>query len=700
VAGDIASWLPVVRQAIVIERASAGLAAGAPAPAPAAPAADASHQLAISDFLSIAAELTGTRREALDLHITLSGYFGQYIDGPRLGAALGWPPAQADRELASAYDYVRWAMAILAVARSADACEHVRGIVAQAGPGLRWAGLTEDQREALAVHVGSAGFAKPAATTCAVCSPAFAGVYDKVRGLALPGLLMTLTGQGRDDEDERRRVLAGLQPRHSAPSQAAAPAQAATAAEPAAQVTDAISAEALPATAVSAGTVSASTVSASTVSADTLSADTLSAGAAQPAAALGLFPRLILGAARLLHADPNGQLVQFAYRHSTEVAAAVFAVAGAAATAGIFLAGPMAPAAPAPQAAPSVSATSGTPPPAPSQGQLTGPSAAPGPTAGGGPTSGTGNGPGVTGPSGPSGPLAPTSPASLVPTTPTSTASATSTASSVPPPSGGSTFAGPFQVTFDLTGLSFTQADIDGAWVTRRVLPSKTTFSVTLAAGSHTLQLPSAGAWTSLPFQVNHDGTVSYPGGDMGVLSGTGTTTLHASSTVAITVDVSATSHTEFGVSGCGWLYSSSPQRLRVLPGNYLFWYNTYPANSSVPFTITASGLITYDSSAAAVLTGAGSATLGVKPRTIQVDARASTYQAFGVQYAGAVYPTSAARSYTLIPGTYAVQMRKGPNSYDVAPFTIASNGTVSYDAAKYPGWFAGAGSTTLRVVR
>jgi hypothetical protein len=268
-------------------------------------------------------------------------------------------------------------------------------------------------------------------------------------------------------------------------------------------------------------------------------------------------------------------------------------------------------------------------------------------------------------------------------------------------------------VTFDLTGLSFQGAIVDGASVAQanvsgKVNPATTAFQTPLTAGSHVLQFPGLqlpgappGRRSSFPFQVNGDGTVSYPAdGDGGVLSGAGTTTLRASATTPITVDMSATSHSWFGVGGVGYLHASSPQYLKLVPGTYTFIVDTYPANSSFPITITTSGLISYDSSSAAVLTGAGSATLGVKTKTIKVDATKSSYPAFGVVNAGGVYPVSSARDYTLMPGTYAVQMRTGPNQYDRAAFTLNPDGTVSYDAGKYPGWFAGVGTTTLRVVK
>jgi hypothetical protein len=271
-----------------------------------------------------------------------------------------------------------------------------------------------------------------------------------------------------------------------------------------------------------------------------------------------------------------------------------------------------------------------------------------------------------------------------------------------PPASSGPGPDGRFVVTMNLTGLSFNAADIDNAPVTNGINPSKQAFRVPLSQGSHVLQLPAyPGPWTAFPFQVTSKGTVSYDTSqDGGVLTGAGTSTLGAISTATVTVDVTATSYTSVAISGCGWYPGADRQQCRLVPGNYSLDLQTYPLPEEIPFRITPAGAISYDGTAASVLTGSGTSTLGVAAKTITVDATASSSGKFELNAAIGWRAAGTPWQYKLAPGTYALVLPTPvTNQYAKVLFTITSTGTVSYDTSQHPGWLTGAGTTTLHLM-
>jgi hypothetical protein len=257
-------------------------------------------------------------------------------------------------------------------------------------------------------------------------------------------------------------------------------------------------------------------------------------------------------------------------------------------------------------------------------------------------------------------------------------------------------------VTFDLTGLSFNAAVVDNAPATSGINPSKQTFQVRLSQGSHVLQFPAypGGPFTAFPFQVTSNGTVSYDNSqDGGVLTGAGTRTLGAISTATVTVDATATSYSSIGISGCGWYPGAIKHQCRLVPGNYSLDLQTYPIGY-IPFRITSAGTISYDGTAASVLTGSGTSTLGVATKTITVDATASSYSMFELNAATGFRPAGTPWQYKLSPGTYALVLPTSvTNQYTEVLFTITSSGTVSYDTSQHPGWLTGAGTTTLHLM-
>jgi hypothetical protein len=103
--------------------------------------------------------------------------------------------------------------------------------------------------------------------------------------------------------------------------------------------------------------------------------------------------------------------------------------------------------------------------------------------------------------------------------------------------------------------------------------------------------------------------------------------------------------------------------------------------NNSVQFTVAADGTVNYDPSLNGVLSGRGTTTLVVNGVTVAVDATAlqASVPSLTLDPASAIEPTNAPFTITVLPGPHAFAQ---PFTNDVVQFTVAADGTISYDAS------------------
>ncbi|WP_026425112.1 RNA polymerase sigma factor [Actinokineospora inagensis] len=170
-------------------------------------------------------------------------------------------------------------------------------------------------------------------------------------------------------------------------------------------------------------------------------------------------------------------------------------------------------------------------------------------------------------------------------------------------------------VTIDVTGLSYETFTVSGQ---AGVLNAHNTHELKLAPGPHTLTV-SAGP--KVAFQVTQDNRVEYDPSLEGTLTGAGTPSLvvHGHRVTLNTDDVSYYNVT---VTGTGWPTASTRSRY-LLPGKHAM---VFPAGKQLPFTVTGNGQVTYDHSLDTLLTGRDTSTLAVHGYQITLDTRELSY--------------------------------------------------------------------------
>ncbi|NUS09189.1 MAG: hypothetical protein HOV97_42280 [Nonomuraea sp.] len=107
-------------------------------------------------------------------------------------------------------------------------------------------------------------------------------------------------------------------------------------------------------------------------------------------------------------------------------------------------------------------------------------------------------------------------------------------------------------------------------------------------------------------FRVTADGRVDVDAEWSARLTGTGTTTLTATG-LPVTVDATAVTYAQFGVSGTGWRDTRVAQPLRLFPGEHAY---VTPSNALTPFTVESSGLVDYAARYDTMFGGRGTRTL------------------------------------------------------------------------------------------
>ncbi|MGW5741998.1 RNA polymerase sigma factor [Amycolatopsis sp. NPDC003861] len=555
-------------------------------------------------------------------HLRLTKERGRHVVGAELARELGRPVDVVNRQLQRSRLRMLDAIAALVLARTGRAdcaglCEVLDADQLRAGRRLL---LDPERTRAVLKHAGG----------CATCSPRVDEAQDYSRWALGPGLLRLA-----DDEEERRRALVALLDRLGEGGISSAPAQAAALAVPVP----------LAGPANLAGRLLAS----------------------RPA-----LLRKVDGVTRFARDNPDvaHRIVAAATGGLAAAAAIVAAVLSGSDGGGVppVAASPRAPGTTAPAVAvPTVSAPAAVPV------ALTAPKSTPPPTT----TSPESPEPPAPGSSAvrpavalppPTTAAPPTSTATVPPTTappttsnpPTTIPPTTAPPTTTPPPT--TTTPHPQPITIDATGLSYTTITISGVGVR----DSRQAQTLNLTPGPHTLATP---AGQVLPFVVTDDYRVRYDQAPGGPLDGYGSSTLTVRGH-EIAFDVSDVDYYTMAVSGTGFPAPQPVRHLRLLPGAH----SVVTANgNSLPFTVTATGGITFPAGSPGLLTW--------DDRTLAVHGLPVTLDATGVDYAnltvsGAGWPApQAIRTFRLLPGTHSVVTANG-NS---VPFTITTAGTVTY---------------------
>jgi hypothetical protein len=137
-----------------------------------------------------------------------------------------------------------------------------------------------------------------------------------------------------------------------------------------------------------------------------------------------------------------------------------------------------------------------------------------------------------------------------------------------------------------------------------------------LLPGIHQLFYNSGGGQTALvTCEVRVDGTVTYAPALEGILTGAGTATLTIAG-IAIVIDARPAAVATVFIGGVGWLDTTSPVEVRLLPGTHALLYaRTGGGNIEVLLNVTASG-IDYPASRDGQLAGRGTRTLTINRST------------------------------------------------------------------------------------
>jgi len=193
-----------------------------------------------------------------------------------------------------------------------------------------------------------------------------------------------------------------------------------------------------------------------------------------------------------------------------------------------------------------------------------------------------------------------------------------------------------------------------------------------LAPGPYT---PATPAGQVLPFRVAPDYTVGFDPAWAGTLTGDGSSALVVRGH-GITFDVSDVDYYTMAVGGTGFPAPQPVRHLELLPGPH----RVVTANgNSLPFTVTASGGITFPDDPHHLLTWDGSGVLAVHGLPVTLDATDVDYANTTVSGAGWPAP-QAVRTFRLLPGTHSVVTANG-NS---VPFTVTADGTVTYATDRF----------------
>ncbi len=222
---------------------------------------------------------------------------------------------------------------------------------------------------------------------------------------------------------------------------------------------------------------------------------------------------------------------------------------------------------------------------------------------------------------------------------------------------------------------------------------TSTPFEVVLASGDYSIGIPGQGNSPALGiFHVAVDGTISYDAAYDSVFMGAGTNQLTLNA-VTITINSGQLPNRFVAVdSVTNWESSSAPFQISVAPGTYsIIEYGEVGITGY--FTVSSTGIISYDPAYKGVFQGAGTSTLYLLAVAIGIDATRLTEQQLAIDGVTDAFDTAAVKTIAVAPGEYSLQQAGN----DIAAFTVFSDATVDYDAS-FSGIFSGRGTNTLLV--
>jgi len=236
-------------------------------------------------------------------------------------------------------------------------------------------------------------------------------------------------------------------------------------------------------------------------------------------------------------------------------------------------------------------------------------------------------------------------------------------------------------ITVDITDTSYAGYDLVSYHWSRNQSPE-----FLVIPGGHVVSF--SGRSDPVPFDVTPAGRVDYDPQYDSIFTGRGTTTLTAHGTARITVDITDTSYSGYGMVGYQLSRNQSSEFV-LIPGRHEIDFPGRP--DPILFDVTPAGLVGYDPQYDSIFTGRGTTTLAVHGFPVTIDARSATFVSFSVP--GVVGPVDAQqlRTFGLVPGTHQVV----PSAGATIEFSVTGAGDVDYDSS-LDGVLGGRGTSTL----
>jgi len=209
----------------------------------------------------------------------------------------------------------------------------------------------------------------------------------------------------------------------------------------------------------------------------------------------------------------------------------------------------------------------------------------------------------------------------------------------------------------------------------------------------------SIGSFTVKPdhtIDVRGLGTIDYAPALDGIFAGrnSGTLTLRS---YLVHIDAHAVPGQHFYINGViGWFDSGTVQNVKMLPTGPYMLVSEATGSALGFFRVTAASKVDYDASQASVFTGSGTGTLGLRPYTVHIDARALTAQHLYVNGVTGWFNSDTVQDIKVPTGGPYMVVSEATGSA-VGTFRVNNNSKVDYDAAQET-VFTGRGLGTLKL--
>jgi hypothetical protein len=221
--------------------------------------------------------------------------------------------------------------------------------------------------------------------------------------------------------------------------------------------------------------------------------------------------------------------------------------------------------------------------------------------------------------------------------------------------------------------------------------------TIRVLPGLYRFETPASHAGMTFHFTLGIDGILQFDPALDAYVSGRGTSAL----TVAgfpLTIDATALSHPDFNMlsGGAGSGLSSQVTTFRFLPttASPLTFQSPSSTQNLFPFTFSTSGIVDYDLSLDAYVSGRGTSTLTISGFPITIDATAVPVPDWNIAYAfGGPNQVRTARQ---VPGLYDLHLPASSNN--VVYYTVTGLGTIDFDPV-YDFCVRGRGTNVLEVL-